>query len=103
MFMKKIQLIFILPILMMMSCGYSTEEIKNESLPTVTSSISETLDISEQNLEVLNYTLVQESDSKYSGILKTEYDGYTQTFDVEVLWDHSTDEYTVEWELVSEN
>ena len=103
MFMKKTKLFLILPLLMMIiGCGYSTEDIKKESLPTLTASISETADISEGNLEVLEYTLIQETDSKYSGILKTSYEDQTQTFDVIVLWDHSTDEFTVEWELISE-
>ena len=114
MFMKKIKLLFILPLLVMLiSCGnsnkeikkesgYSNEDIKKESLPTVIESICETTDISEANLEVLDYTLIQETNSKYSGILKTSYDYFTQTIKVIVLWDHSTGEYTVEWELINE-
>ena len=103
MFMKKIKLLFILPLLVMLiSCGHSTEDIKKESLPTVIESICETAEINATDVETLDYTLIQETDSKYSGILKTRYDGSTQTFNVIVLWDHSTDEYTVEWDLINE-
>jgi len=123
--MKKIKLLFTLPLLVMLiSCGnsnedtknesgnsneenknesgYSNEEIKKESLPTVIESICETADISEELIEVLDYTLIQETNSKYSGILETSYDDLTQTIKVIVLWDHSTGEYTVEWEVLTE-
>ena len=104
MIIKKIPHILILTLLMLIiGCGgKSTEDIEIGSLPTLTESISQTLDISQSNLKVLDYTLIQESDQKYSGLLKTEYDGLTQTFNVKVLWDHSTDEFTVEWEFINE-
>jgi hypothetical protein len=35
--------------------------------------------------------------------METEYDGYTQTWDIKVTWDHNSDEYIYEWELLSEN
>lgn len=38
----------------------------------------------------------------YSGILMTEYEDMTQTWDIKVFWDHNTDEYTVEWEIENE-
>lgn len=82
--------------------GYTTQEIKSESQGTIIESISETLDISSSNITVKDYTLVQESDNVYSGILMTEYEDMTQTWDIKVVWDHNTDEYTVEWEIENE-
>ena len=32
----------------------------------------------------------------------TEYEDMTQTWDIKVVWDHNTDEYTVEWEIENE-
>jgi hypothetical protein len=102
--MKNIFLL-LLSVMFLVSCewGYTTEEIEIESKGTLLESISETLDISSSNIKVIDYTLVQESDNVYTGILKTEYDDMTQTWDVKVVWDHNTDKYTVEWELKSEN
>jgi len=102
---KKISLsVILLCSLFLISCGgFTTEEIEAESKGTVIESISETLDLSSSNIKVKEYTLVQKSDNVYSGILKTEYKDMTQTFDVEVVWDHNTDEYTVEWELKEEH
>tara|TARA_Y100000385_G_C12566622_1_gene414517 strand:+ start:116 stop:436 length:321 start_codon:yes stop_codon:yes gene_type:complete len=102
---KKISLpVILLCSLLLISCGgFTTEEIEAESKGTVIESISEKADISSSNIKVKDYTLVQKSDNVYSGILKTEYQDMTQTFDVEVVWDHNTDEYTVEWELKEEH
>ena len=101
--MKNIFLL-LLSVMFLVSCewGYTTEEIEIESKGTLLESISETLDISSSNIKVIDYTLVQESDNVYTGILKTEYDDMTQTWDVKVVWDHNRDKYTVEWELKSE-
>ena len=100
--MKNIFLL-LLSVMFLVSCGgYTTEEIEIESKGTLLESISETLDISSSNIKVIDYTLVQESDNVYTGILKTEYDDMTQTWDVKVVWDHNTGKYTVEWELKSE-
>ena len=75
------------------------EEIETETQAAIIESISETADISSSNIDVKEYTLVQESDNIYTGVLKTEYNDMTQTFDVKVVWDHNTDKYTYEWEL----
>ena len=101
--MKNIFLL-LLSVMFLVSCewGYTTEEIEIESKGTLLESISETLDISSSNIKVIDYTLVQESYNVYTGILKTEYDDMTQTWDVKVVWDHNTGKYTVEWELKSE-
>ncbi|MAR43704.1 MAG: hypothetical protein CMC48_06445 [Flavobacteriaceae bacterium] len=101
----KNKLLLIISVIVLVSCGlgYTTEDIENETKGTVIESISETLDISSSNIDVIDYTLVQESDNVYTGILKTEYDDMTQTWDIKVVWDHNTDKYTVEWELKSEN
>lgn len=101
---KKIGLsVMLLLSLFLISCGgITTEEIEAESEGTLIESISETLDISSSNIKVKDYYLVQESDNVYSGFLKTEYQDMTQKFDVKVVWDHNTDEYTVEWELKEE-
>ena len=50
-------------------------------------------------MEIKEYGLVQESDNVYSGLLKTKYEDMTQTWDVRVIWDHSTDKYTVTWDI----
>ena len=100
----KNKFLLLLSVIFLVSCGgYTTEEIEIESKGTVLESISETLDISSTNIKVIDYTLIQESDNVYTGILKTEYNDMTQTWDVKVVWDHNTDKYTVEWELKSEN
>ena len=103
--MKKTLLVvvFILSSALYSCGGYSTEDIKAESEGTIIESISENYDISPSSIEVTAYTLIQETDNIYTGVMKTEYDGYTQTWDIRVTWDHNTDEYTVEWELLSEN
>jgi len=94
--------LFLISLLIFSCGGFTTEEIEAESKGTVIESISKSLDISSSNIKVEDYTLVQKSDNVYTGILKTEYQDMTQTFDIEVVWDHSTDEYTVEWELKEE-
>jgi hypothetical protein len=94
--------LFLISLLIFSCGGYTTEEIESESKGTVIESISKSLDISSSNIKVEDYTLVQKSDNVYTGILKTEYQDMTQTFDIEVVWDHSTDEYTAEWELKEE-
>ena len=100
--MKNISFILIFSLLLLVCGGYTTKEIESESQGTIIESISETLDISSSNIKVKDYTLVQESDNVYSGILMTEYDDMTQTWDIKVVWDHNTDEYTVEWEIKNE-
>tara|TARA_B100000767_G_scaffold229948_1_gene220832 strand:+ start:1349 stop:1654 length:306 start_codon:yes stop_codon:yes gene_type:complete len=100
--MKSINFILIFSIVLLSCGGYTTQEIKSESQGTIIESISETLDISSSNITVKDYTLVQESDNVYSGILMTEYEDMTQTWDIKVVWDHNTDEYTVEWEIENE-
>ena len=97
-----LSLLFLISLLIFSCGGFTTEEIEAESKGTVIESISKSYDISSSNIKVEDYTLVQKSDNVYTGILKTEYQDMTQTFDIEVVWDHSTDEYTVEWELKEE-
>ena len=77
-------------------------DINDPSLIETTKNKPETLDISSSNMEIKEYGLVQESDNVYSGLLKTKYEDMTQTWDVRVIWDHSTDKYTVTWELTDE-
>tara|TARA_B110000090_G_C13010448_1_gene303965 strand:+ start:142 stop:447 length:306 start_codon:yes stop_codon:yes gene_type:complete len=100
--MKKLLMIFSISLFLLSCGGYTTEEIESESKGTVIESISETLDISESNIEINEYSLVQESDNVYTGILKTTIEDMIQTWDVKVVWDHNTDKYTVEWELKNE-
>jgi hypothetical protein len=97
-----LSLLFLISLLIFSCGGFTTEEIEAESKGTVIESISKSYDISSSNIKVEDYTLIQKSDNVYTGILKTEYQDMTQTFDIEVVWDHSTDEYTVEWELKEE-
>lgn len=97
---SNLKLLVFLFILGIHGCKYSTEEIKLETQPAVIESISETFDISASNIEVEEYSLIAKSENIYSGLLKTMYAGERQTFEVEVIWDHSIDEYQVKWELV---
>ena len=95
--MKKI--IFILCLILSSCGGFSVSDIEKESQPTILKSMSETLNIEADDIKVNDYTLVQESDNVYTGILETTYNGMSQTWDIKVVWDHKTDKYTVEWEL----
>ena len=101
--MKKVLMVLSIS-LFLFSCGgcYTTEDIESETKNDVVESISETLDISSKNIEIVEYTLIQESGNEYSGVLKTKYEDMTQTWDVKVVWDHNTDKYTLEWELKNE-
>ncbi|MEN8793743.1 MAG: hypothetical protein ABF294_04745 [Flavobacteriales bacterium] len=100
--MKKVLMVLSISLFLFSCGGYTTEEIETETKDFVLKSISETLDISSSNMEIKEYGLVQESDNVYSGLLKTKYEDMTQTWDVRVIWDHSTDKYTVTWELTDE-
>ena len=99
--MKYISFILIFS-LALLSCGTTTQEIESETQGTIIEKMSEDYDISSSNIKVKDYTLIQESDNVYTGLLETEYDDMTQTWDVKVVWDHDTDKYTVEWDLESE-
>ena len=101
--MKKLLMVLSIS-LFLFSCGggYTTEDIESETKNAIIESISETLDISSKNIEIDEYTLIQESGNIYSGVLKTKYEGAKQTWDVKVVWDHDTDKYTLEWELKNE-
>ena len=103
--MKRILLAFAVILgLTLYSCGgYSVDDIKAETQVSIVDSISENFDISPNNIEVISYTLIQETNSVYTGVMETEYDAYTQTWDIKVTWDHNSDEYIYEWELLSEN
>ena len=103
--MKRILLAFAVILgLTLYSCGgYSVDDIKAETQVSIVDSISENFDISPNNIEVTSYTLIQETNSVYTGVMETEYDGYTQTWDIKVTWDHNSDESIYEWELLSEN
>jgi len=103
--MKKVLMILSIS-LFLFSCGgggYTTEDIESETKNAVIESISETLDISSKNIEIVGYTLVQESGNVYTGVLKTKYDDMKQTWDVKVVWDHNTGKYTLEWELKNQS
>lgn len=97
--MKRLYFTTLLSLVLLSCGGVSVEEIETETQASIIESISETADISSSNIDVKEYTLVQESDNIYTGVLKTEYNDMTQTFDVKVVWDHNTDKYTYEWEL----
>ena len=98
----KNKFLLLLSVIFLVSCGgYTTEEIEIESIGTVLESLSETYNVSSTDIKVIDYTLVQESDNVYTGILKTEYYDVTETWDVKVVWDHNTDKHTVEWKLKS--
>lgn len=85
-----------------MGCGSSTEDIKEQSKETLIESISETAGISESEIKVTDYSLIKAGDNKYEGVLQTEIQGMNQTFDVIVKVDPETDEFLVEWELLNE-
>jgi hypothetical protein len=96
---------YLLPIAasaLLLACGYSTEDVTEESEGTLIESISETTGIPESEIEVLEYSLVEAGENKYEGVLKTECRNMTQTFDVIVKVDPKTDEFIVEWELMNE-
>jgi hypothetical protein len=97
---QSIKFITLLSFLIFNSCGTTTEEIEIETKGTVIQSISEKFDVNNSDIAIKEYTLVQESDNVYIGALKTEYNGIAQQWGVKVVWDHSTDEYVVEWELL---
>lgn len=101
--MKRILLAFAVILgLTLYSCGgYSVDDIKAETQISIVDSISENWEISPNDIEVTSYTLIQETNSVYTGVMETEIDGYTQTWDIEVTWDHNSDEYIYEWELLS--
>ena len=103
--MKRILLAFAVIFgLTLYSCGgYSVDDIKAETQVSIVDSISENFDISPNNIEVTTYTLIQETNSVYTGVMEPEYDGYTQTWDMKVTWDQNSDEYIYEWELLSED
>lgn len=97
---QSLKFIILLSFLVFNSCGTTTEEIEIETKGTVIQSISEKFDINNDDITVKEYTLVQESGNVYIGALKTEYNDIAQQWGVKVVWDHSTDEYVVEWELL---
>ena len=100
--MKKVLMILGISLFLFSCGGYTTEDIESETKNAVIESISETLDISSKNIEIFEYTLIQESGNVYTGILKTKYEDMKQTWDVKVVWDRNTGKYTLEWEFKNE-
>ena len=101
--MKKVLMVLSISLFLFSCGGYTTEDIEYETEYEVIESISENLGISSRNIEIVEYTLIQESDNVYTGFLKTKYEGMKQTWDVKIVWDHNTDDYTYEWELINES
>lgn len=101
--MKKVLMVLSISLFLFSCGGYTTEDIEYETEYEVIESISENLGISSRNIEIVEYTLIQESDNVYTGFLKTKYEGMKQTWDVKIVWDHNTDEYTYEWEFQNES
>ena len=102
--MKKLTKFMIIALSMIIiSCSgkLSSEDLTKEVGPEIVQHICSEMDISESNLKMTQFSLILEGGNKYSGIMNTEYDGYSQTFDIEVIYDGEG--YTFQWELISEN
>ena len=82
------------------SSKMSSEELAKELGPKIVKHICEEMKIDEEKVKLKEFSLMNESGNKYAGILKTTYDGLTQTFDVDVTYDGKDYQYT--WELISE-
>ena len=74
--MKRILLAFAVIFgLTLYSCGgYSVDDIKAETQISIVDSISENWEISPNDIEVTSYTLIQETNSVYTGVMETEID-----------------------------
>jgi len=83
------------------SCSMSSEDIAKELGPEIVKNICEDMDINEDDITLKECVLTHESGNKYTGVLKTRYDGFTQTFDIKVTYE-SSGNYTFIWELISE-
>jgi hypothetical protein len=83
------------------SCSPSSEDIAEELGPKIKKDICTTLKINEKEVELINCELTHESGNKYNGILKTKYNGMTQTFKLNVTYEPGG-KYTADWELLNE-
>ena len=83
------------------SCLMSSEDIEKEVGPGIVKNICEEMNVNEEDVTLKECTLTHESGNNYTGFLKTRYDGFTQTFDIEVTYE-SSGKYTFKWELISE-
>ena len=83
------------------SCSMSSEDIAKEVGPEIVTNICEDMNINEEDVTLKECALTHDSGNKYTGILKTRYDGFTQTFDINVTYE-SSGSYTFKWELISE-
>jgi len=89
--------------IIIISCSgrLSTVDLTKKVGPEIVQHICSETDISERDVKMTQFSLIHEGENKYSGIMNTEYDGYSQTFDIEVIYDGEN--YTFQWELISEN
>ena len=99
--LTKFLIITLSMIIISCSSALSTEDLTKELGPEIVQHICAEFDINESNVKMKQFSLVHEEGNKYSGIMNTEYDGYSQTFDIEVIYDGEN--YTFQWELISEN
>lgn len=100
---KSIYVLALFLISILTSCGgFSIEDVEDQTEATLVESISETLGFESEEIKVLDYSLVQESDNIYNGILKTKINVMKQTWDVEVALDQSSGDFNVKWELINE-
>jgi hypothetical protein len=100
--MRPFVFISLLLIGLISSCSMSSDDIAEEVGPEIVTNICESMNIDEDDVKLKECTLTHESGNKYSGLLKTRYDGFTQTFDIDVTYEPSG-KYTFKWELISEN
>jgi len=83
------------------SCSMSSDDVAEEVGPQIVKNICENMNISEDDVTLKDCTLTHESGNKYTGFLKTKFDGLTQTFEIDVTYE-SSGKYTFKWELISE-
>jgi len=83
------------------SCSPSSEDIAEELGPKIKKDICNTLKVNESEVKLVSCDLSHESGNNYIGVLKTNYNGMTQSFKLNVTYE-AGGKYTAEWYLIKE-
>jgi len=83
------------------SCSPSSEDIAEELGPKIKKDICNTLKVNESEMQLVSCDLSHASGNNYNGILKTNYNGMTQSFKLNITYEVGG-KYTAEWSLIKE-